>query len=220
MVTRQRPVERGTERAQELITTLAREMRVARRGAGLSQRFVAERAGVSEAWLSGFEHGKASNPGLLAVARVLAVSGLDLSARAYPSAVGAARDVPSARLLTRFARTLHASLRWNVEVPLPRPGDQRAWDGVVAHSHGAWHYGVEAESRPTDGQALSRRLSLKKRDGQLDGVILVLPETRATRAFLREFGALLGEDFPIPGSVAVRRLRAGENPGGSAIVVV
>src|SRR6478752_5470754 len=109
MVTRQRPVERGTERAQELITGLARELRAARRSAGLSQRFVAQRAGVSEAWLSQLEHGKTSNPGLLAVSRVLAISGLDLSARTYPSALGAARDAPSARLLTRFAGELHES---------------------------------------------------------------------------------------------------------------
>src|SRR3954451_9133639 len=184
MVTRQRPAERGTERAQDLIVTLGREVRVSRRAAGLSQRFVAERAGVSEGWLSQFEHGKASNPGLLAVSRVLATTGLDLSARTYPSALGAARDAPSARLLTRFAGELHASLRWNVEVPLPRPGDLRAWDAVVAEASRTWQYGVEAESRPTDGQALSRRLFLKKRDGGVDGVILVHPQTRGGRAFL------------------------------------
>jgi hypothetical protein len=105
-------------------------------------------------------------------------------------------------------------------VPLPRPGDQRAWDGTITPADQRWRYGVEAETHPSDGQAQMRRLALKRRDGQVDGVILLLPDTRTTRAFVREFGPLVARDFPQSGPNALRRLAAGEDPGGSAVVVL
>jgi hypothetical protein len=52
---------------------------------------------------------------------------------------------------------------------------------------------------PRDAQALDRRIQLKARDSSVDGVILLLPDTRAARLFLDD---------------------AGVDPGGSSIVVV
>ena len=83
-----------------------------------------------------------------------------------------------------------------------------------------WSYGTEAETAPRDSQGLNRRLSLKRRDGRVDGVLLVLRETRRTRLFLREAADELGPSFPIPGSRALELLRAGADPGGSAIILV
>lgn len=220
MATRQRPADRGIERGHDLVASLGREFRNARRGLGLSQRVVAQHAGISVGWVALFEQGRLKNPGLVTVACAFAVVGLELSARAFASMADAARDAAHGRLLVRFAKELHASLRWSLEVPLPRPGDQRAWDAMIVAANRSWRYGVEAETHPSDGQALTRRLTLKQRDGQVDGVILVLPDTGTTRAFLREFGQLLAQDFPVPGSLALQRLAAGEKPGGSAIVVV
>src|SRR4051794_39747901 len=163
---------------------MARECRAARRARGMSQRFVADEARVSKAWMSTFERAAVANPGLVTVSRVLSVVGLDFVGRAFPSNANAPRDAGHARLLARFARRLHPSLVWRLEVPLPRPGDKRAWDATVGALDRAWRYGVEAETRPSDGQDLTRRLMLKQRDGGLDGVLLVLPDTRTTRAFL------------------------------------
>jgi hypothetical protein len=157
---------------------------------------------------------------VLTIAKVFAVVGLDLTARAYPSEAGALRDAGQARVLRRFAARLHASLRFRTEVPLPRPGDQRAWDGTITAQDSSWRYGVEVEVHPVDGQAIARRLALKRRDGDIDGVILVLPDTRQSRAFLREFAPLLAGDFPVPGTRAAARLATGEDPGGSSIVVL
>ncbi len=70
-------------------------------------------------------------------------------------------------LLQDFRAGLHRSLAWSVEVPLPIPGDRRAWDGVIQGP--GWRYGVEAETAPRDSQSLARRLSLKQRDGARDG---------------------------------------------------
>jgi hypothetical protein len=83
-----------------------------------------------------------------------------------------------------------------------------------------WRYGIEAETHPTDAQALARRLALKVRDGGVDGVLLVVGGTRHTRAFLAAAHDLLLPSFPVPGRRALELLRAGVDPGGSAIIVL
>jgi len=113
---------------------------------------------------------------------------------------------------------LHAILRWALEVPLPATGDQRAWDAMV--TGGNWRYGVEAETAPQDSQALSRRLELKLRDGGVNGVILLLPESRRSRAFLNAVDPAFRATFPVPPRLTLDRLGAGLDPGGSAIVVL
>jgi hypothetical protein len=81
-----------------------------------------------------------------------------------------------------------------------------------------WRYGVEAETAPRDLQALTRRLELKRRDGNVDGVVLLVRSTRRTRGFLAEAGALLGTNFPIDGSAALALLTTGNDPGGNTII--
>ena len=80
--------------------------------------------------------------------------------------------------------------------------------------------GVEVETLPRDAQALVRRLNLKRRDGEVDGVILVLRDTRRARLFRQEAAAELGAAFPVPGLDALRRLRVGADPGGSALILI
>jgi hypothetical protein len=121
-------------------------------------------------------------------------------------------------LLEKLRAGLHPRLRWRTEVPLPIPGDKRAWDGTI--SGPGWFYGVEAETNPIDGQASLRRIQLKVRDAHADGVVLLLPDTRQSREFRRQFADLLAADFPVNGRRAVELLAAGVDPGGSAIVVL
>jgi hypothetical protein len=83
-----------------------------------------------------------------------------------------------------------------------------------------WRYGIEAETHPTDAQALARRLALKVRDDDVEGVILVVPATRHASAFLAAAGDLLTPMFPVTGRRALECLAAGIDPGGSAIVVL
>jgi hypothetical protein len=54
----------------------------------------------------------------------------------------------------------------------------------------------------------------------VDGVILVLPNTRRTRIFLQEAGVLLAGSHAVDGVRALELLGAGVSPGGSAIVVI
>ncbi len=151
------------------------------------------------------------------LALLLAAVGLDLSARAYPGG-SPIRDAAHAALLRRFREQLHRELSWRVEVPLPIPGDPRAWDAMIIGK--GWRYGVEAETAPRDAQALARRLELKVRDGHVNGVLLVLPATRRTSGFLREAGDMLGANFRIDGRRALELLGAGVDPGGNAIIVI
>ncbi len=180
-------------------------------------RSVAHDVGISASELSRIERGLADWASIVVLAELCAVVGLDLVARAYPGG-NPIRDTRHGALLARFGARLHPSIKWATEVPLPVPGDQRAWDMLIRGD--GWRYGVEAELNPVDGQALIRRLMLKARDGRVDGVLLLLPETRHARDFRREFGPLLAGAFPGTPAAALKRLDAGLDPGGGAVITI
>jgi transcriptional regulator with XRE-family HTH domain len=200
-----------------MLTELGREIREARLAAGLTQVQVGVACALAASYISRIERGAATGVALYHLARILSVVGLDLTARAYPAG-SPVRDAGHAALLERLRARLSPSLEWRTEVPLPRPGDQRAWDARI--SGPGFRCGVEAEMRPRDLQALDRRLSLKKRDGDVDHVVLLLADTRANRALMREFGDALRVNYPLGGHVALTALEAGRDPGGSAVILL
>ena len=122
-------------------------------------------AGVDPTQIWQFERGQPTNLRLEDLGAIAAAVGQELGIRSFPSG-DAIRDAGHARLLDRFRRELHPSLRWHTEVPLPNPGDPRAWDGVTGQR--SWRVGVEAETVISDTQALDRKLALKRRDGAVD----------------------------------------------------
>jgi hypothetical protein len=161
-----------------------------------------------------FENGELERISIPDLGSWCAVVGLDLSLRAYPGG-DPIRDAGQARLLERLRRELHPSLRWRTEVPLPIPGDLRAWDAVI--SGAGWRLPVEAETVLTDIQALERRLTLKQRDGGVDHVLLLVADTPRNRraragapASLAAFGANPRDVFAA--------LRAGRDPQASAVI--
>jgi transcriptional regulator with XRE-family HTH domain len=217
MAIRRKPADIGIERGRLLLTNLTREETLARRDRGLSLAAVSGAVGLSPSMGSRIERARVPDVGIVRLSAMLAVVGLELSARAFPGGAPL-RDIGHASLLGRFRACLHPSLRWGIEVPVPRPGDQRAWDAVVRGD--GWTYGVEAEMHPTDAQGLARRIELKVRDSGIDGVLLVIPPTRHGRAFVAAAGDILGVAFPVPGRRTVELLRAGVDPGGNAIVII
>lgn len=217
MPTRERPIDRGTERGRRILADLGRELRAARRDRGLSQEAVGRAVGVSGVTIGRIERGLAPRASIVLVARLLGAVGLELSARAFPGGPPI-RDAAQVALLERFHLRLHRSLRWRTEVPLSIEGDRRAWDGLILGD--GWRLGVEAETAPRDAQALVRRISLKARDGGVDGVILVLPRTRRAREFVREARGILSPPFPGSGARTLKLLQAGARPSESAIVRV
>lgn len=83
-----------------------------------------------------------------------------------------------------------------------------------------WQFGVEAETAPSDAQAVVRRLRLKERDGRVDGMLLVVRDTRRVRDFFASGDEFFRPTFPTSARSALGSLRAGAKPAGNAIIVV
>jgi transcriptional regulator with XRE-family HTH domain len=221
MATRERPVDRGARRATIDAVRVGAELRQARVSAGLPLASVGRATGISASQISRIERARAPSVTLRQLARIGAVVGLEARVRTYPGP-DPVRDLAHIRLLERLRVRLHPDLLLATEVPLPDPGDQRAWDGWISGSRPTNGLGpslpVEAESRISDVQAVMRRVHLKLRDAGLGHVLLVVADTRADRAAIGAAGALVDASFPVPPRRALQRLAAGEHPGGSALV--
>jgi len=213
--TRERPSDRGRRRSREHLHNIASDVRLARVGSGLSLRDVAAAATVDHARLWRFERRLVdlSFGDLAAVCQVL---GLDLVVRAYPAG-DPLRDAAHARLLQRLRDRLHQSLGWSTEVPLPGDRELRAWDAVIRGR--GWRLPVEAETVVTDAQALERKLTLKVRDGDAARVLLVVADTRRNRRALASAPAAFAS-LPLRSGQVLRRLRDGEDPGASGLVIL
>ena len=61
---------------------------------------------------------------------------------------------------------------------------------------------------------------LKRRDGGVDRMILVLADTRHNRAVVRTIGLELRRAFPVQGRTARAALRSAVDPGGDLLIVV
>lgn len=217
MGTRSKRIDLGTERGLRVRVAIGGEIRSARVNHNLTLAEVAHAVGVSPSTGSRLERGVLEHVDVMLLARMCAAVGLELSVKAYQGGQPI-RDAAQLGLLRDFRTLLHPSLEWATEVPLPISGDPRAWDGFIRT--GNWRYGVEAETAPHDGQATMRRLTLKQRDGQVDGVLLVLRDTHRSRAFVHEIVDVAGSSFPVAGPRALELLGVGADPGGSAIIVL
>jgi transcriptional regulator with XRE-family HTH domain len=216
MGTRNGPTERARRRIEADLHGVRADLGVARRSAGLSLERVAEACGVASSTASRTESGTTQDPDLRLLASTLATVGLELRLRAYLSG-DPLRDAGQQRLLERLRARLHPGLDWQTEVPLPIDGDLRAWDAVI--SGGSWRLAVEAETVLDDAQALERRLSLKRRDGGIERVILLLAETRRNRLALASAPAAFS-GFSRDARGVLRALRTGDDPVASAIVLL
>ena len=220
MGTRERPADRGRRRAVEAIRRLGRDHFDARTSAGLSLRACAAATGTSYSQLRRFERGDIECLSLAHAGAWCASVGLDLVIRAYPSG-DPIRDRAQLGLLERLRLRLHASLRWQAEVPLPSHGDLRAWDAVIrGHEPRPWRARVEAETRIADGQALERRLALKIRDDPDGHVILLIADTRTNRRARAALAEGMRERFPVQPRELLAALSAGRELPGSGILIM
>lgn len=192
-------------------------MRNARMQHAISQAEVGKAVRISRSQVGRIERAEVPSLSLLVMARLLAVVGLELSARAYP--VGPPiRDAAHRALLDRFRAVVAPSVAWRFEVPVGRAGDPRAWDAVMLV--GRARVAVEAETRPRDVQALQRRLASKRRDDpEVTGVVLLLADTRHNRALVKEHGEALRAEFPTPPAFLKAALAQGRDPGASGVVL-
>jgi transcriptional regulator with XRE-family HTH domain len=195
------------------------EIHEARLALGLSQARVALAAGVPQTRLSRIERHMQPSASLRDLACILTVLGLELSARAYPGGTPI-RDAAQRALLDRLRARSASTLRWRFEVPIPIPGDQRAWDATIEESGGT-RVAVEAETRLRDLQALQRRVALKFRDDpSVTAVVLLVSETRANRRVIRDQPTALAADFPEGARSILGALAEGQLPKGSGLVLM
>ena len=217
MGTRERRVDAGAARGRALTAVVLSDLRAARLDRGLGGVDVAREVGISPAQYSRIERGMTGSLSIDQASVLLAAVGLELSVRAYPGGEPL-RDAAHVALIGSFRATIHRSLRLLTEVPFPSSGDRRAWDIVVVGTD--WRHGIEAETRPRDRQALERRSALKLRDGDVSSMSLLLLDSRHNRDFVRAYGEILAERFPITGRRALELLRAGVNPAGNSIILL
>jgi transcriptional regulator with XRE-family HTH domain len=216
MPTRERPADRGRRKCRDAARGVARDARRARIGAGLSLRAVGAATGIDRGRIWRFERGRFGLLRVEDVGAICAAVGLDLAFRAYPAG-DPIRDAGQARLLALLRARLHPSLRWRTEVPLPISGDLRAWDAMVRGPR--WRIAVEAETVLDDIQALERRLALKRRDGDVDHVILLVADTTRNRRAIASAPAALA-DLQLRTRHVLAALSDGRDPSASGIVIL
>jgi transcriptional regulator with XRE-family HTH domain len=214
--TRERPIDRAVRAAQGDFTRVLRDVRLARRGSGLSQRSVAVACGLEASRVSRLERGLVMRPDLAAIYCLADVVGLKVSTRAFPAG-DPLRDAGHLRLLERLRARLATGIQWRTEVPLPNPGDRRCWDAAI--SGAGWHVNVEAETVIDDVQALQRRMAIKVRDGQAETLLLLVADTRRNRQALLAARATFTA-LPFDTREILTALGEGRHPPGSGMVVL
>ena len=100
-------------------------------------------------------------------------------------------------------------------MPFPEVGDLRAWDAVTGRDH--WRAGIEAETVIDDTQALDRKVALKRRDGLVDHVVVLVADTPRNRRSLAASPAAFA-DLPLRTRELLAALRIGVEPAGSGIL--
>jgi transcriptional regulator with XRE-family HTH domain len=219
MAATDRAFDRGTRKGVRSIRALGEELRDQRLALGLSQRVVAEGAQISRARLSRIEGGKVPGLPIVEASQIAATLGLDLVVRVYPGAEPL-RDAAHSERLMRLLKQARTPLSYQLEVPLPalpdRP-EQRAWDAVIRG--GGARTAVELEMRLRDGQALERRINLKRRDDPTEAFILLVADTRTNRRILAEGTDLFGDLPRLRPSRVHAALNAGEIPPSGILLV-
>lgn len=207
---------RGRRLGLQALAEIGRELRDRRLDADVSQYEVGSRLGLSRWQVARYEGGRYEAATVAQAAELLAVVGLGLKLSTYPLGDGP-RDSKHAAGLMAFLVNAASPLAWRTEVPLPNAGDARAWDAVV--TGGGKRTGVEFERTLRDTQAQGRRLSLKRRDGGVDYLLLLVADTRANRATLRANPTFM-PDLPRRRlAEALAALRSGAHLGDGLVLI-
>jgi transcriptional regulator with XRE-family HTH domain len=203
--------------ARRIRFDIGREVRDARLDGGISQRNASSRVGMSHSQFGRIERGQIEEVTVEQLSRACAAVGLRLSARAVPGS-GVALDAGQLALIGRLRSQLPPWVRVRTEVPIPLPGDRRAWDVVLGLDPD--DTAVEAEARLRDIQALDRRHGLKLRDSDINVLVLVVADTPHNRRMLELYREDLRASFPLDTRQVMAALRKGRTPEASGIVVL
>jgi hypothetical protein len=170
----------------------------------------------SAATVSRVERGLVRHLAFEYVQRHAAVVGLVLRVNLFPAG-SPIHDAAQLRLLNRLAPHVHSPWRWVIEFTVGL-GDLRAFDAAALMPD--CRIGIDAWSRIRNVQAQVRATLRKQTDAELDRVILLLADTHANRAALREAGESLQRAFPLGTRQVLQALHDGRDPGANGIVIL
>jgi transcriptional regulator with XRE-family HTH domain len=216
------PRVRFDSRAHDLAARFSRELVAARAVAGLAQRQVARRAGVSQSLVSLVETGR-TMPSLDLMHRLAAATGHDLSIRLFPGRGVRLRDSGQLAVADQIRAATHASWRIRLEMPVGPPPDRRAVDMVLETT--AELVVVEVERALLDFQAQFRAAQLKRaaiaeRDSRSVRLVMAVPDTRRNRAVINAHRSMLETALPTPSRKIWASLRSGSPACGDGLLWV
>lgn len=198
---------RAARRAAEHVrTSAATDIVRLRTDAGLSRAQLSRGSGVDESYLGRIERGTVT-PSLETYACLATALGADLALRLYPNTGPAIRDRHQARILEALLNMLHPRWRAFPEIAVRRPS--RGWIDVGLHEpRSGVLVATEIQSELRRLEQLIRWSGEKaaslpswegwSRLGEVPAVsqLLVIRDTRTTRAIAREFRRVLEAAFP------------------------
>src|SRR4051794_21870690 len=187
---KQRARDRGHRIGLRLLANIGEELWTARATSGTSQLDVGRAAHVSRSTEGRYESGQYEGATIVGAAELLAVVGLGLAVSTYPLG-DPPRDRRHVALGAGLLAHVRPALTWRTEVPLPNAGDARTWDATITGERK--RTGVEFVRVLGDLQAVSRRIALKRRDGGVDYLLVVVADTRANRAILNDATTFMPE---------------------------
>lgn len=202
---------------RRLQAELVSELREARLARGLRQEDVARVVATSRSQISRVEHASAKQLTVPDLARHGAAVGLRLHARFYPAG-GGLRDAAQLDLLRRFRARIGDRWRWQLEAPIPIPGDLRAFDALLRN--GDTTIAVEAITRLRDAQAQLRAATAKQRDGEATRLVMLIKASHANRTALASAADVLATSFPLGTRTILAALAGGDDPGENGIVLL
>lgn len=216
-------VERiGLEQAQRIGERFGSEVRIARVSAGLSQRELARRAGLTQAFVSQIERGRVI-PAVESMVRLATVLGLVLSLRLFPGEGLKLRDSGQLTVALAIRKEVHASCRVRLEEPIAYGNDRRAADMVLETPIELVM--LEIERGIVDFQAQYRaaqlkRAALSERLGRPVRLVIAVLDTRRNRELLRPHQEMIKTALPLSSRQIWAAVRSGEPIGGDGLLWV
>lgn len=211
----------ATARAAALARRFGTDLRIARMAAGLTQRQVGERAGVTQQLVSLAERG---DPGMRLDLRrrLAAAAGHELGWKLYPAAAVSLRDSGQLHVAQAILAAASKHLTARLEVPVA-VGDLRAADLLITAPTDLIH--VEVERSLFDLQAQLRAAQLKREALARDSaqpvrLVIAVPDSARVRSVVAGIPEIVRAAFPIPSRQIADALRSGAPLGGDGLLFV
>jgi len=214
---------------REIRVSIGHEIRRLRLDVGLSQRELAERAGIDNGFLSLIERAL-REPSLTVLVAIAAALGGSINIRLYPGTGPRLRDPIQARITEALIKLLHPRWTRMIEVPVHRPA--RGVIDLVAHDEAAGIIvatEVQSELRRLEQQirwSNEKAESLPSADlwRFVEGApridrLLVLRSTRTNRDLVNRFRATIETAYPASPTDAYRALTTPDAPWPGAALI-